>query len=396
MVTSFVDVVVSGPVPLAAALPVGMLAARAVGYAALAVGDPPPKPERVATAYTSERHFRVSGEQVAAWAPLSGFFGCRDGFVRTHANYPHHRERLVGGLGIPDSADALRERLSGLGAEEAEDLIVSAGGVAAAVRSEAEWRAHPHGSVVGSLPLLAEERRSEGAGRAVAGARVLDLTRVIAGPVATRTLALWGADVLRVDPPGMPEIEWQHLDTGAGKRSCVLDVRSERFAELAAEADVLVHGYRPGALPLDRVIEANPSLVVASLSAWGTAGPWAGRRGFDSIVQAASGIAMAESPDGVRPGALPAQALDHSAGYLLAGTVATALGRGGGWSVATSLARVAHELLAADRSVQPESGQFLPTTVTHGELTYARPALHADDFPAPPRPWGQDAPEFAR
>jgi CoA-transferase family III len=393
-VTSFSDTIVSAPAPLQASLPVGALAARAVAYAAGAVGDPAPDAERVATAYRSERHFRVAGEPVAAWAPLSGFFGCRDGFVRTHANYPHHRDRLLAALGIPDSPDALRERLSGLAAEEAEDLIVSAGGIAAAVRTEAGWRAHPHGSMVGSLPLLVEQRRSEGTGRAVAGARVLDLTRVIAGPVATRTLALWGADVLRVDPPGIPEIEWQHLDTGAGKRSCVLDVRSERFAELVAEADVLVHGYRPGALLLDRLIEANPALVVASLSAWGTAGPWAGRRGFDSIVQAASGIAMAESPDGVRPGALPAQALDHSAGYLLAGAVATALGRGGGWSVSTSLARVAHELLTADRSVQPDSGDYRPTTVTHRELTYARPALHADDFPAPPRPWGQDPPAF--
>jgi crotonobetainyl-CoA:carnitine CoA-transferase CaiB-like acyl-CoA transferase len=348
----------------------------------------------VATAFTSERHFRIGGEAQAAWAPLSGFFAARDGFVRTHANYPHHRERLCAALGIPADPDALRERLSGMRRVEAEESIVAAGGVAAAVRSEDEWARHPHGSVVGSLPLVVEERRSEGTARRVDRVRVLDLTRVIAGPVATRTLALWGADVLRVDPPGMPEIEWQHLDTGAGKRSAVLDVRSARFAELAAEADVLVHGYRPGALPLDEVIEANPQLVVASLSAWGAAGPWSGRRGFDSIVQAASGIAMAESPDGVRPGALPAQALDHSAGYLLAGAVATALARGGGWSVSTSLARVAHELLTADRSVQPESGEFTPTTVTHGELTYARPALHADDFPAPPRPWAQDEPAF--
>jgi crotonobetainyl-CoA:carnitine CoA-transferase CaiB-like acyl-CoA transferase len=283
-----------------------------------------------------------------------------------------------------------------LSAVEAEELVVLAGGVAAAVRTEEEWRGHPHGSQVGAVPLLVEERRSEGPGRSVAGARVLDLTRVLAGPVATRTLALWGADVLRIDPPGLPEIEWQHLDTGAGKRTAVLDVRSERFTSLAADADVLVHGYRPGSLPLQPVLAANPTLVVASLSAWGRAGPWAGRRGFDSIVQAASGIAMVESTDGQTPGALPAQALDHSAGYLLAGAVATALRRGGGWSVSTSLARVAHELLAADRSVQPASGDFEPTTVTHGELTYARPALHADDFPAPPRPWGQDDPEFSR
>ncbi|HST65844.1 MAG TPA: CoA transferase, partial [Mycobacteriales bacterium] len=194
---------------------------------------------------------------------------------------------------------------------EAEELIVGAGGIAAAVRTAAEWAAHPQGSQVGSLPLLSVLRRADAGPRALPSApRVLDLTRVIAGPVATRTLALWGADVLRVDPPGLPEIEWQHLDTGAGKRTTVLDVRSERFAALAAEADVLVHGYRPGALDLDPILAANPSLVVASLSAWGAAGPWAGRRGFDSIVQAASGIALIESADAVTPGALPAQALD--------------------------------------------------------------------------------------
>jgi crotonobetainyl-CoA:carnitine CoA-transferase CaiB-like acyl-CoA transferase len=181
-----------------------------------------------------------------------------------------------------------------------------------------------------------------------------------------------------------------------GQRRALLDVHSDRFAALAAEADVLVHGYRPGALGLDRIIEANPALVVASLSAWGAAGPWSGRRGFDSIVQAASGIALIESPDGTTPGALPAQALDHSAGYLLAGAVAALLGRrarsGGGWSVSTSLARVADELLRADRNIQPVSGAYEPTTVTHDGLTYARPALHADDFRSPPRPWGADDP----
>lgn len=383
------------PVPLAGRLPVGMLAAEAVAFAATAGGSPVGRPERIATAYTSDRHLRVNGEPPAVWAALSGFWETRDGWVRTHANYPHHRDRLVAALGIPDSADALRDRLAGLPAVEAEELVVGAGGIAAAVRTEQEWAAHPHGRAVGTLPLLAVSPRGDGPPRRLAGARVLDLTRVIAGPVATRTLALWGADVLRIDPPGLPEIGWQHLDGGAGKRTARLDVRSPRFAELAAEADVLVHGYRPGALPLDAVLEANPALVVASLSAWGAAGPWAGRRGFDSIVQAASGIARVESPDGDRPGALPAQALDHSAGYLLAGAVAVLLGRGGGWSVSTSLARIAHELLRADRSAQPADGTFAPTTVTHGALTYARPALHADDFRHPPHPWGSDEPNWS-
>ncbi|EPH42811.1 putative CaiB/baiF CoA-transferase family protein C7orf10 like protein [Streptomyces aurantiacus JA 4570] len=166
-----------------------------------------------------------------------------------------------------------------------------------------------------------------------AGLRVLDLTRVIAGPVATRTLALLGADVLRVDPPHLPELPDQHADTGFGKRSTALDLadRADRraFEDLLAGADVVVTGYRPGTLDRfglapEALAERRPGLVVAQLSAWGTTGPWSGRRGFDSLVQAASGIAVTEgAPD--RPGALPAQALDHGTGHLLAAAVLRSL-----------------------------------------------------------------------
>jgi crotonobetainyl-CoA:carnitine CoA-transferase CaiB-like acyl-CoA transferase len=158
------------------------------------------------------------------------------------------------------------------------------------------------------------------------GVRVLDLTRVLAGPVATRNLAQAGAEVLRIDSPHLPEIGWVHLDTGAGKRSTTLDLRSpsgrSTFEDLLDDADIVVTGYRPGSLdPLglspEELASRKPGLVVGSVSAWGTEGPWAQRRGFDSIVQAVTGIAMIESTDGTRPGALPAQALDHSAGHLL-------------------------------------------------------------------------------
>ncbi len=153
--------------------------------------------------------------------------------------------------------------------------------------------------------------------------RVLDLTRVIAGPVATRTLALAGADVLRVDPPQLPEIPAQHADTGLGKRTTILDAADPRLRELADTADVVVTGYRPGALDRfglapEELLERRPDLVVVRLDAWGWTGPWARRRGFDSIVQAASGIAVACARDDGRPGALPAQALDHATGYLAA------------------------------------------------------------------------------
>ncbi|MCZ9339719.1 CoA transferase, partial [Streptomyces sp. TRM76130] len=166
-----------------------------------------------------------------------------------------------------------------------------------------------------------------------AGLRVLDLTRVLAGPVATRTLALLGADVLRIDAPHLPESQDAHNDTGLGKRSATLDLGDAAgrriFEGLLHGADVVVTGYRPGALDRfglspEALAGRRPGLVIGQLSAWGHDGPWHGRRGFDSLVQAATGIAELEgSPDS--PGALPAQALDHGTGYLLAAGVLRAL-----------------------------------------------------------------------
>jgi crotonobetainyl-CoA:carnitine CoA-transferase CaiB-like acyl-CoA transferase len=199
-----------------------------------------------------------------------------------------------------------------------------------------------------------------------AGIRVLDLTRVIAGPVATRYLGALGADVLRLDPPDRPELTMQTYDGLLAKRSALLDFGTadghDRLHELLSGADVLVHGYRPHAL--DRfglgpqaLAERHPGLVVVSLSAWGSRGPWGGRRGFDSIVQAASGIAMAESPDGERPGALPCQLLDHGTGYLCAAAALQALTRqsvhGGTHFRELSLARTAQWLLGQPRETLP-------------------------------------------
>ena len=257
-------------------------------------------------------------------------------------------------------------------------------------------------------------------GAPLAGVRVLDLTRVIAGPVATRTLALLGADVLRVDPPDPAEIEWQHLDTGQGKRSAVLDLRDATGLRTAQDlldaADVLVTGYRPGSIEA-LGLRVPPGVVTGRVSAWGDTGPWAGRRGFDSIVQAASGIALLEGRDGV-PGALPAQALDHASGYLLAAGIVDALrlrgdevGRGDGVrrDVSVSLARTATWLLdlpgrdplhppaTVPRRPEPGGGPggTGDETVTHGSVTTARPALPGyDDYPHPARPWTSDTPTW--
>ena len=353
-----------------------------------------------------------------AWAELSGFWQTSDGWVRTHANYPHHRAALLTALGLDDATTAndLAAHLLARRAQEVDDVVAARGGVATVVRTEEQWRGHPQAQAVSESPLVGGARVGEAPARQLpradedapaAGLRVLDLTRVIAGPVATRTLALWGADVLRVDGPSRPEITAQHLDTGAGKRSTIIDLDADRdaFEQLLASADVVVTGYRPGALDRfglspEALVERRPGLVVARLSAWGTTGPFAHRRGFDSIVQAASGIGWLESADGSRPGALPAQALDHSAGYLVAAAITTAVRRqldeGGSWLVETSLARVAQELRDAPRTppdaAPGELPTWEPTVITHDGLTTALPAARFDgsrgDWPSPPVPWG--------
>jgi hypothetical protein len=385
----------------------------------------------VATAFTSERHLRLNGRPFESFAPLSRFWPAADGWVRTHANYPHHRARLLAALGIPDTAadvaGTLGGRIAELPAAAVEEAAFDAGGLAVAVRTPDGWAGHPQGAATAALPLV-ELSRVAGAGRRplppppdgprvpAAGVRVLDLTRVIAGPVATRCLALLGADVLRVDSPILPELEAQHLDTGFGKRSTLLDLerRADRatFDDLLATADVVVSGYRPGALDRfglapDELLERRPGLVVGSLSAWGT-GPWAGRRGFDSLVQAACGISGLEAGRDGTPGALPAQALDHGTGYLLAAAVLRALAAradGGGWSARLSLARTArwlvHDLTGGG---DPGAGTYDPREwcaeidAPLGRLRHALPAATLPGGPRtwanPPTPWGSDPPAW--
>lgn len=429
--------IVSGGMPLLpSSLAIDELLRDSIAAASIAaamLSEVPPtqvslSADRVRTAVTSDRHFRQDGRAPSAWAELSGFWKTGDGWLRTHANYSHHRDRLLSALNLAASADReqLAARLLRLSSDEAEQRIADAAGVAVKVRDAEEWRRHPHAAAVDRQPLVTVHRRGDAGPynadprrdrpqSPLAGVRVLDLTRVIAGPVATRSLALLGADVLRVDDPGLDEPEWQHLDTGAGKRTTLLDLRSvgdrASFDELLGSADVLVTGYRPGALDRfglssEALAAEHPGLIVGRITAWGTDGPWAGRRGFDSIVQAATGIAWAESGDGEKPGALPAQALDHSAGYMLAAGILSALRRRRETAVASeigvSLVRVAHDLLHWKRpSTDPVEGSdaLAATTVTTSSgITYALPAISypggPDAWPFDSRPHGQDAPRW--
>ncbi|MFF9593318.1 CoA transferase [Streptomyces sp. NPDC014646] len=445
--------VTGGPAGLLPArLPVMELARSSVAVCSLAAAElaalraarPVPRVRvddgAVATAFTSERHLRIDGRAPTSFAPLSRFWRTADGWVRTHANYPHHRARLLGTLGLPEdvpdpaAADAVAASFAGRRGDEIEETVYAAGGLAVAARTPGEWAAGPRGAAVRDTPLVDRVRLDDAPVRRtapltgespllpLAGLRVLDLTRVIAGPVATRTLALLGADVLRIDAPKLPESPDAHSDTGFGKRSVDLDLADRRgadvFDELLAGADVVVIGYRPGSverfgLTPESLAARRPGVVIGRLSAWGH-GPWAGRRGFDSLVQVATGIASAEAPDGAGhpPGALPAQALDHGTGYLLAAGVLRALTgqheEGGSRLVTLSLARTAawllDELPAAPRPgtrdgaadpYDPEKW-LTETDGPLGRLRHALPPVGFDGSPAdwsrPPGPLGSDAP----
>ena len=387
--------------------------------------------DRIAVAFTSERWFLQDGVRPDVWAPLSGFWRATDGWVRTHGNYPHHAAALRHALGAAADADAAEvgEAILAWRAQQLETAVTAAGGLCVAVRPEspaadADLTGRPLIDVRQIGEALARPWRNpspDAASQApLAGVRVLDLTRVIAGPVATRTLALLGADVLRIDPPEPAELRSQHLDTGAGKRSAILDVRraddASRFNVLLGSAHVIVLGYRPAslerrALDPESLVARHPGLVIAQLAAWGFDGDQADRAGFDSLVQAASGIASVEGSRD-QPGVLPAQALDHSTGYLLAASVVSLLDRqhrdGGSWLARMSLRRTAAELLTMPRTVEPSPDDRLDEVRAHDHLetlegTVAvrvpRPAIVLDSpldhWPEAPVRWGSDAARWA-
>lgn len=356
------------------------LAAGAAGAATLAAGElfrqrtgqaPAAKVDRrhAAVAFRSERYLTIDGEPPTnPWDPASGYYATGDGgLVQFHCNFPHHRSRALGVLGIDDPGDdrvhdAVSEAVAGWNASDLESALGAAEACGTMLRSRDEWLATAQGRAAAALPTLEVVRIGDGPGspvgdgiRPLGGVRVLDLTRVLAGPICGRTLASHGADVLRVGAARLPIINSIYPDTSLGKRSCHLDLAtaedSAAMRALAADADVFLQGYRPGALEQfglspEELAERRPGIIYATLSAFGHDGPWAERRGFDSLVQTASGIgkagADAAGVPGTRP--LPAQALDHGAGWLLALGTMVAMGRradeGGSWLVRTSLAQV--------------------------------------------------------
>ncbi|WP_175794144.1 CoA transferase [Burkholderia ambifaria] len=316
-------------------------------------------------AFRSERYLRVDdGPPPEPRHPVTGFYDTRDGrWIQLHANFPHHLHRILDVLGCGPRRDDVAAAIRTWDGAALDTALAEAGLCAALIRTPDEWAAHDQARALASLPLFEIERIGEAPVEAIgrgepdqplAGVRVLDLTRIIAGPVAGRTLASHGAQTLLVNGPHLPNIASLVIDNGRGKRSTWIDLREAAgvaaLRDLARHADVFLQAYRPGALAArgfspQALAELRPGIVCVSVSAYGHAGPWSMRRGFDSLVQSASGIAWSEQraahSDGPRH--LPCQALDHATGYLAAFGAMIALARrateGGSWHVRLSLAQ---------------------------------------------------------
>jgi crotonobetainyl-CoA:carnitine CoA-transferase CaiB-like acyl-CoA transferase len=311
--------------------------------------------------------FSIDGRVPDPWDKFSGLYRAKDGWVRIHANFPHHRDGALRLLGLdPATADRqhAEEAMLCWNALDFEDAAAQAGLVASAARTFAQWDATAQGQAVAAQPLFTITRVGDAAPRELPalraeqrpleGVRVLDLTRILAGPVGGRALAGYGADVMLVNSPHLPNIE-AIADTSRGKRSVHVDLKTTQGAamlrDLLATAHVFVQGYRPGGLQslgfgADDIARMRPGIVQVSLSAYGEGGPWQHRRGFDSLVQTAMGFNLAEAEAAGQPGKprpLPMQILDEATGYLIAFGAAAALIRqqreGGSWHVQVALAR---------------------------------------------------------
>jgi len=341
----------------------------------------------------SGKYMQMDGAHVSTERnTVMGVYPAKNGrWNYLHCNFPNHRAAALSVLGVPEDRDAVRQAVSQWDALELEEAILDAKGAGGMVRTIAEWSQHPQSAAIASLPLMEivkigdspPEKLPDG-DRPLSGVRVLDLTRVLAGPTCARTLAEHGADVLKITGAHLPNIGYQEYDTGHGKLSANLDLREQEDLDtlrgLVSDADVFSQGYRPGTLGLrglspQELAELRPGLVYVSLSAFSHVGPWASRRGFDTVVQTVSGITsrQAELFPGIEPGPqfYPVSAIDYLTGYLMAFGALVALARrareGGSWLVRISLAQTGHWLVGRGQVPENELND-VPKEFTPEEL----------------------------
>ena len=367
-------------------------------------------------AFRSERYLRAESQPgLQLRDPIFGFYQAGDGrWIQIHSNMPHHHEGALKVLGCEDTREAVGAAVAKWSAGDLENAFAAVGLPTGMVRTRAEWQTHPQGVAVAALPLLEIVKIGEappvpaGVGpRALSGIRVLDLTRVIAGPICGRTLAGYGADVLNVSSKHLPNLLGLVIDTGLGKLSASLDLRqaddADRLRALVRDCDVFCQSYRPGALARlglgpEELARLRPGLVYVTLSAFSHAGPWRERRGFETIIQSVTGMAHEQglgAAGGERPQHLPAQVVDHGTGYLAAFGAQVALARrareGGSYLVRVSLAQTGRWVDGLGRvdgrrtpDLTLEDVEDLMTDMDspYGRLRHVVPAARLSETPA--------------
>ena len=327
---------------------------------------------RQATASLRSGHYmKLNGAPVSTERnAVMGVYPAKNGrWSYLHCNFPNHRAAALGVLGVPEDPEAVREAVAKWDALELEEAIIAAKGAGGMVRTMDEWAKHPQAAAIASLPLMeivkiggSQPEKLPDGDRPLSGIRVLDLTRVLAGPTCARTLAEHGADVLKISAAHLPNLGYQEYDTGHGKLSAHLDLREPEDVEtlrgLVRDTDVFSQGYRPGTLGTrgfspEALANVRPGIVFVSLCAFSHVGPWALRRGFDTVVQTVSGITARQGElfPGAAPGPqfYPVSAIDYLTGYLMAFGAMVALARrvreGGSWLVRISLAQTGRWLV---------------------------------------------------
>jgi crotonobetainyl-CoA:carnitine CoA-transferase CaiB-like acyl-CoA transferase len=376
------------------------------------------------------------GALSAARNRIMGFYPSRDGrWSYLHCNFPNHRAVALKVLGVDEDREAVTRAVANWDAADLEEAIIAARGAGGMVRTAAEWAEHPQGKAVAAAPLMEIVRIADSPPeplppglRPLHGIRVLDLTRVLAGPTCARTLAEHGADVMKITAAHLPNLGYQEWDTGHGKLSAQLDLRQpealETLRALVRQTDVFSQGYRPGSLAArglspEELAALRPGLVYVSLSAFGHTGPWATRRGFDTVVQAVSGMTVRQGE--VLPGKVPGpqfyplSAIDYCTGYLMAFGAMVALARrareGGSWLVRLSLAQVGKWIVdlgeVAASSLEDVPAEFdaddldrwsMTTETPAGALRHLKPVVQMSETPPrwarPSVPLGHHRPEW--
>jgi crotonobetainyl-CoA:carnitine CoA-transferase CaiB-like acyl-CoA transferase len=392
---------------------------------------------RATASLRSGNYLKLNGEVVSNERnAVMGFYPAKNGrWSYVHSNFPNHRAAALKVLGVPEDHEAVRKAVAKWDALELEEAIIAAKGAGGMVRTLEEWRQHPQGKAVAALPLMeiirigdAPPEKLPAGDRPLSGIRVVDVTRVIAGPTCARTLAEHGADVLKISGQHLPHLGRQEYDTGHGKLSAWLDLREEKDKEvlrgLIRDADIFSQGYRPGTLASrgfspEALAQLRPGIVVVSLCAFSHAGPWASRRGFDTVIQSVSGITWRQGElfPGKEPGPqfYPVSAIDFLTGYLMAFGAMVALARrareGGSWLVRISLAQTGRWLV--ERGQVPETElkkaqkEFTPAELERwsmtsdtpdGKLQHLGPVIRLSETPPrwlrPTVPLGYHKPEW--